>query len=158
MFEITGEHNYYEEAREIKYYIKDNFFFWLPAIILSALSYLFWQSQYSQKQNQELLLKTKAEFQMLKAQVSPHFLFNTLNSFYSQLVLKEDEMADDILVLSDLLRYVITETDKDEAVLSKEIQFIQNYIHLQKNVLKISYIWIFLLKENIQMKEFFRRL
>ncbi|MBB4804154.1 LytS/YehU family sensor histidine kinase [Flavobacterium nitrogenifigens] len=133
MFEITGEHNYYEEAREIKYYIKDNFFFGLPAIILSALSYLFWQSQYSQKQNQELLLENKkAEFQMLKAQVSPHFLFNTLNSFYSQLVLKEDEMADDILVLSDLLRYVITETDKDEAVLSKEIQFIQNYIHLQK--------------------------
>lgn len=133
MFEITGEHNYYEEAREIKYYIKDNFFFGLPAIILSALSYLFWQSQYSQKQNQELLLENKkAEFQMLKAQVSPHFLFNTLNSFYSQLVLKEDEMADDILVLSDLLRYVIAETDKDEAILSKEIQFIQNYIHLQK--------------------------
>ncbi|WP_289665768.1 sensor histidine kinase [Flavobacterium panacagri] len=133
MFKITGEHNYFEETREITYYIKDNFFYGLPAIILSALSYLFWQSQYSQKQNQELLLENKkAEFQMLKAQVSPHFLFNTLNSFYSQLVLKEDEMADDILVLSDLLRYVITETDKDEAVLSKEIQFIQNYIHLQK--------------------------
>ncbi|WP_433765866.1 sensor histidine kinase [Flavobacterium ginsenosidimutans] len=133
MFQITGQHNYFDEAREITYYIKDNFFFGLPAVILSALSYLFWQSQYSQKQNQELLLENKkAEFQMLKAQISPHFLFNTLNSFYSQLVLKEDEMADDILVLSDLLRYVITETDKDEAILSKEIQFIQNYIHLQK--------------------------
>ena len=41
-------------------------------------------------------------------------------------------MASAILVLSDLLRYVITETEKDEAILSKEIQFIQNYIHLQK--------------------------
>ncbi|MFB9079498.1 sensor histidine kinase [Flavobacterium procerum] len=133
MFQITGFHNYFKEAREVSYYIKDNFFFGLPAVIFSALSYLFWQSQYSQKQNQELLLENKkAHFQMLKAQVSPHFLFNTLNSFYSQLVLKEDEMADDILVLSDLLRYVITETDKDEAVLSKEIQFIENYIHLQK--------------------------
>lgn len=133
MFQFTGVHNYFDEAREITYYIKDNFFFGLPAVIFSALSYLFWQSQYSQKQNQELLLENKkAEFQMLKAQVSPHFLFNTLNSFYSQLVIKEDEMASDVLVLSDLLRYVITETDKDEAVLSKELQFIQNYIHLQK--------------------------
>jgi len=133
MFQFTGVHNYFDEAREITYYIKDNFFFGLPAVIFSALSYLFWQSQYSQKQNQELLLENKkAEFQMLKAQVSPHFLFNTLNSFYSQLILKDDKMADDVLVLSDLLRYVITETDKDEAVLSKELQFIQNYIHLQR--------------------------
>lgn len=41
-------------------------------------------------------------------------------------------MASDVLVLSDLLRYVITETEKDEALLSKEIQFVQNYIHLQQ--------------------------
>lgn len=132
-YNITGIHNYYEEAREITYYIKDNFFFGLPAVILSALSFLFWQFQTAQHQNQELLLENKkAEFQMLKAQVSPHFLFNTLNFFYSQLILKDDEMASDVLVLSDLLRYVITETDKEEAMLSKEIQFVENYIHLQK--------------------------
>ena len=133
MFQFTGVHNYSEQSREVIFYIKDNFIFGLPAVIFSALSYLFWEFQYTQKQNQELLLENKkAEFQMLKSQVSPHFLFNTLNSFYSQLILKDDEMASDILVLSDLLRYVITETDKDEAILSKEIQFIQNYIHLQK--------------------------
>lgn len=133
MYNITGMHNYYEEARDITYYIKDNFFFGLPAVILSTLTFLSWQFQTTQRHNQELLLENKkAEFQMLKAQVSPHFLFNTLNSFYSQLILKDDKMAEDILILSDLLRYVITETDKDEAILSKEIQFIQNYIHLQK--------------------------
>jgi two-component system LytT family sensor kinase len=133
VFQITGVHNYTDQSRELTYYVRDNFFFGLPAVILSALSYLFWQFQSTQQQNQELLLENKkAEFQMLKSQVSPHFLFNTLNSFYSQLILKDDEMASDILVLSDLLRYVITETDKDEAILSKEIQFIQNYIHLQK--------------------------
>jgi len=133
VYEITGIHNYGEETREMGYYIRDNFFFGLPAVILSAFSYLFFQSQETQQQNRELLLENKkAEFQMLKSQVSPHFLFNTLNSFYSQLILKDDEMASDILVLSDLLRYVITETEKDEALLSKEIQFIQNYIHMQK--------------------------
>lgn len=133
LFQITGMHNYAEKSREITFYIEDNFFFGIPAVILAAISFLFWQFQETQKQNQKLLLENKkAEFQMLKAQVSPHFLFNTLNSFYSQLILKDDKMADDILVLSDLLRYVITETDKDEALLSKEIQFVQNYIHLQK--------------------------
>ncbi|CAD0005819.1 sensor histidine kinase [Flavobacterium salmonis] len=133
VFELTGIHNYAEKTREVTYYIRDNFFFGLPAIILSALSYLFWQFQNTYKLNQQLILENKkAELQMLKSQVSPHFLFNTLNSFYSQLILKEDEMASDILVLSDLLRYVITETDKEEVLLSKEIQFIENYIHLQK--------------------------
>ncbi|WP_337964640.1 histidine kinase [uncultured Flavobacterium sp.] len=133
IFEITGIHNYAEKSREVAYYIQDNFFFGLPSLALSIMSYLFWQFQESYKQNQELLLENKkAEFQMLKSQVSPHFLFNTLNSFYSQLILKDDEMALDVLVLSDLLRYVITETEKEEVILSKEIQFVQNYIHLQK--------------------------
>ena len=133
VFELTGIHNYAEKTREVTYYIRDNFFFGLPAIILSALSYLFWQFQNTYKLNQQLILENKkAELQMLKSQVSPHFLFNTLNSFYSQLILKDDEMASDILVLSDLLRYVITETDKEEVLLSKEIQFLENYIHLQK--------------------------
>lgn len=133
VFEITGIHNYGEKTRKIGYYIRDNFFFGLPSVILSALNYLFWQFQDANKQNQELLLENKkAQLQMLKSQVSPHFLFNTLNSFYSQLILKDDKMASDILVLSDLLRYVITETEKDEVLLSKEIQFVQNYIHLQQ--------------------------
>jgi two-component system LytT family sensor kinase len=133
IFEITGIHNYAEKTREIGYYIRDNFFFGLPSVILSAFSFLLWQFQETYKQNQQLLLENKkAELQMLKSQVSPHFLFNTLNSFYSQLILKDDEMASDILVLSDLLRYVITETDKDEVLLFKEVQFVQNYIHLQK--------------------------
>lgn len=133
VFEITGIHNYGVETRKIGYYIRDNFFFGLPSVVLSAMSYLFWQFQDAYKQNQELLLENKkAQLQMLKSQVSPHFLFNTLNSFYSQLILKDDKMASDILVLSDLLRYVITETEKDEVLLSKEIQFVQNYIHLQQ--------------------------
>ncbi|WP_428231763.1 sensor histidine kinase [Flavobacterium sp.] len=133
IFQITGIHNYGEESRKMAYYIRDNFFFGLPSVILSVVSYFYWQFQNANKQNQQLVLENKkAQLQMLKSQVSPHFLFNTLNSFYSQLILKDDKMASDILVLSDLLRYVITETEKEEVLLSKEIQFLQNYIHLQQ--------------------------
>lgn len=149
VFELTGIHNYAEKTREMTFYIRDNFFFGLPAVILSTLSYLLWHFQETQQQNQKLLLENKkAEFIMLKSQVSPHFLFNTLNSFYSQLIIKNDEMASDVLVLSDLLRYVITETDKDEAMLSKEIQFIQNYIHLQKKRFEDQLFLDFLVEGN----------
>jgi len=133
VYEITGFHNYFEKSRELGYYLTDNFFFGLPAVILSTATYLIWQFQLFQKQNQQLILENKkAEFQLLKSQVSPHFLFNTLNSFYGDWIEKDAETAADLLKLSDLLRYVITETDKEQVLLSKEIQFIENYIHLQQ--------------------------
>ncbi|WP_370511565.1 sensor histidine kinase [Flavobacterium sp. ZT3R18] len=133
LFEITGIHNYVEKSREIEFYVRDNFFFGLPSVIISTLAYLFWQFQEAEKQNQQLLLENKkAEFQLLKSQVSPHFLFNTLNCFYSDWIEKDVETASDLLILSDLLRYVITETEKELVLVSKEIQFVENYIHLQK--------------------------
>ena len=133
VYEITGFHNYFEQSRQLGYYLKDNFFFGLPAIILSTIAFMTWQFQVFQKQHQQLLLENKkAEFQLLKSQVSPHFLFNTLNSFYSDWIEKDAETAADLLKLSDLLRYVITETDKEQVLLSKEIQFIENYIQLQQ--------------------------
>lgn len=133
VYEITGFHNYSEQSLQLGYYLKDNFFFGLPAVILSTIAYLAWQFQVFQKQNQQLILENKkAEFQLLKSQVSPHFLFNTLNSFYGDWIEKDAETAADLLKLSDLLRYVITETDKEQVLLSKEIQFIENYIQLQQ--------------------------
>jgi len=133
VYEITGNHNYFEQSRQFGYYLKDNFFFGLPSIILSTIAYLTWQFQLFQKQNQQLILENKkAEFQLLKSQVSPHFLFNTLNSFYGDWIEKDAETAADLLKLSDLLRYVITETDKEQVLLLKEIQFIENYIQLQQ--------------------------
>ena len=88
---------------------------------------------------QEFLVKLKkekhiqnehaiAELNLLKSQISPHFLFNTLNSFYGDWIEKDAETAADLLKLSELLRYVITETDKEQVLLLKEIQFIENYI------------------------------
>lgn len=133
LFEITGIHNYVEASRAIGHYIRDNFFFGLPSLVVSTLMYLYWQFQLSQNQNQQLFLENKkAEFQLLKSQVSPHFLFNTLNSFYSDWVEKDPKTASDLMTLSNLLRYLITENDKENVLLSKEIEFVQNYIHLQQ--------------------------
>jgi len=76
--------------------------------------------------------KKEAELDALKGQVNPHFLFNTLNNLYS-LAQKNSEMtAEMILKLSDLMRYVLHETKEDFVELNDEINFIENYVSLQK--------------------------
>ena len=68
----------------------------------------------------------------MKSQISPHFLFNTLNNFYVELYDENPQIANDILRLSQLLRYVTYETADDFVSLKKEIQFIEDYLHFYK--------------------------
>jgi sensor histidine kinase YesM len=72
------------------------------------------------------------ELKVLKAQVNPHFLFNTLNSIYSLSLQKSEHTPEVILKLSNVLRYMIYESNEQRVPLKKEISFIQNYIELQK--------------------------
>lgn len=76
--------------------------------------------------------KKDAELAYLKAQVNPHFLFNTLNSIYSLAYKKSDQAAPAIVKLSGLMRYVITEAQDDKVLLSKELEYVSNYIELQR--------------------------
>lgn len=100
---------------------------------MSTVAFLFWEFHKYQKQNQKLELENKqAALQLLKSQVSPHFLFNILNSFYSEWLVKDEKMANDLLQLSDMLRHIVTENDKENVLLSSELTFIENYIQLQK--------------------------
>jgi LytS/YehU family sensor histidine kinase len=73
-----------------------------------------------------------AELAHLKAQINPHFLFNTLNSIYSLAVEKSDETANAVVRLSGMMRYAISESDKDLVALHKEIKYVEDYIDLQK--------------------------
>lgn len=76
--------------------------------------------------------KLKTEISYLKAQINPHFLFNTLNSLYALALAKSDDAPEAILKLSAMMRYVVTESSKDHVSLDKEIEYIKNYISLQK--------------------------
>jgi len=82
--------------------------------------------------------KITAELSFLKAQLNPHFLFNSLNSIYSLANKKSDYTTDAIITLSELMRYMIYETDKEFVSLQKEIDYIKNYISLQNLRLKDS--------------------
>jgi hypothetical protein len=76
--------------------------------------------------------KLKSELQYLRAQINPHFLFNTLNSIYSLAIEKSDYTADAVVKLSGMMRYVISETDHDFVSLEKEINYLTDYVELQR--------------------------
>lgn len=76
--------------------------------------------------------KLEAELKTLKGQLNPHFLFNSLNNIYSLALIKSDKVPDLILQLSDLMRHIIYESKGKYIALEKEIEFVNNFITLQK--------------------------
>lgn len=77
--------------------------------------------------------KLRSELQVLKGQVHPHFMFNTLNSIYALSLKRPEETSQAILKLSDLMRYVLTESTQQSIELKKEIEILQHYIELEKS-------------------------
>jgi len=98
------------------------------------------------KKQKEFLLaekeKTTAQLQLLKAQIHPHFLFNTLNNIYSFSMMGSAKTPGMIARLSSLLSYVLYDCKNNEVLLTKEIEVMKNYIDLEKerygNKLEIS--------------------
>jgi sensor histidine kinase YesM len=76
--------------------------------------------------------KVNAELQLLKAQVHPHFLFNTLNNIYSFSLESSPKTPQMILKLSSLLSYMLYDCKTNEVLLEKEIEIMKNYIDLEK--------------------------
>ena len=64
--------------------------------------------------------KLDAELSYLKAQINPHFLFNTLNSIYSLAIIKSDDVASSIVKLSNMMRYVLSESSNEFVILHRE--------------------------------------
>ncbi len=87
--------------------------------------------------------KLNAELFYLKAQINPHFLFNTLNSIYALAINKSDETPTAIVKLSGMMRYVLSESDQHFIPLEKEINYVSDFIELQKlrfeNTVMVNY-------------------
>jgi two-component system, LytTR family, sensor kinase len=100
-----------------------------------AMAYFFlkeWaKSELRQTQLQANQLSTEIKF--LKSQINPHFLFNTLNNLFSMAQAKEnDELADGILKLSGMMRYMLYDSNEERVPLGKEIAYLQECITLNK--------------------------
>lgn len=100
-----------------------------------SFAYCFANSWAQNERQKSDLVKEKlsTELAFLKAQVNPHFLFNTLNNLYSMANRPENaELADGIARLSQLMRYMLYESNSDKVLLDKELEYIQSFIEIQK--------------------------
>ncbi|MDQ7947437.1 MAG: histidine kinase [Pedobacter sp.] len=90
-----------------------------------------WFSNESVQRNLEAERKSM-ELQFLKSQLNPHFLFNSLNNIYSLAYQKSDKTADAVLKLSEIMRYMIYESNDSWVSLNKEVEYVQSFVELQK--------------------------
>jgi two-component system, LytTR family, sensor kinase len=74
----------------------------------------------------------ETELNFLKSQIQPHFFFNTLNNLYSLTLKKSDLAPEVVLKLSDLMSYMLYESNAHQTLLTKEINYLQNYIAVEK--------------------------
>jgi len=76
--------------------------------------------------------RLNAELNFLKLQINPHFLFNTLNSIYSQAHFRSEQTEHSILKFSRIMRYVLYDSAAEKISLSQDLEYISNYIDLQQ--------------------------
>ncbi len=119
-------------------------FRWLPGIF-AAIAIKTLKSRAELVRNNEALIRERnvSELSFLKAQMHPHFLFNTLNTLYSDGVVGGDKGQEIILRLSSLLRFVLEECSLPVVSIEKEIRVVEDYLQLEKlrhgNRLRIDY-------------------
>jgi len=101
------------------------------AFVISMAVKIFHESDNNKKLAKALQMeKAQTEIQYLRAQINPHFLFNSLNNIHTLILTDKDQAADYTLLLSELLRYMLYEVKKDKTELENEIQCLQNYFAL----------------------------
>ena len=113
---------------------------WLSAFLGSlaaaafAASFKIYKYYYVKHMRNQQLLKDnmEAQLQLLRAQVHPHFLFNSLNNIYSQTQLESPKGSRMIMGLSDILRYILYEGQKPLVPLKQELTMVREYISLEK--------------------------
>jgi sensor histidine kinase YesM len=100
-------------------------------VILASLSYALINYWLQNEKLKRALLEEKhaTEMAFLKSKISPHFLFNVLNSFYAKsLKYNAPDLADGIAKLAEFMRYMVYETDDDKVSLEKEVHHLKNFI------------------------------
>ncbi|GAB4165277.1 MAG: hypothetical protein Tsb0033_26990 [Winogradskyella sp.] len=132
-FYLTGKHNYYPDRLEPLYYIFDNSYYASKPILFSTILFLYLRNKEDKDKMYRLEIENKKmQIDVLLAQISPHFLFNTLNMIYEDILDKAPKAANNIHKLSEMLHYLTHLMDRNWVYLKEEISFIEAYIKLNK--------------------------
>lgn len=115
--------------------INQNLYF-LSTFLIAGSSTIFsivtdWARQLKDKQDIERQ-SMQSELKFLKSQINPHFLFNTLNNLYALTLKKSEKAPEIVLKLSEMMRYMLYECNEKQVLLSKEINYMKNYMDLEQ--------------------------
>jgi len=124
-FQVT---TFFHDAREVYSLLTGTYFIVFLSVAIKLVE--FWYHEQQRKQS-AIREKIEAELKLLKSQIHPHFLFNTLNNIYSLSLQKSDQAPDAVLKLSELLDYLIYHGESKNVDLKKETDLIRNYIELE---------------------------
>ena len=105
----------------------------LISLVIAGIKYIGEDLPKLLMMNELAKLQLKTELNLLKSQVNPHFLFNTLNNLYGLITQNQNAQASEItLKLGDLMRYLLESSKMERVSLDKEIQFMEDYLALEK--------------------------
>ncbi len=108
------------------------FSFHFPALLMYFLKTNKEQEQEREKIHQLEKEKIATELKYLKAQLNPHFLFNTLNNLYSYVITQSPKAPDMVLQLSEILDYILYRSQHPSVLITEEVHTIENYIALEQ--------------------------
>jgi LytS/YehU family sensor histidine kinase len=131
---LFGFSNYYGEVQLLAY-LRDNVQRGLPMMMVAAAAWGVQDAflQEKRRETQQLIQeKTQAELAFLKTQINPHFLYNTLNYIYSEAYLVSEPLAEAVMRLSDLMRYMLHESPDGKVELRQEVEYLENYLTLHR--------------------------
>lgn len=103
-----------------------------PLIFILSFSVLHYVYKLREKTEDLERINLQSEIKFLRSQVNPHFLFNTLNSLYGLTQERSEKAPEVVLKLSELMSFVLYESDQETIPLSREIKYIRNYIELEE--------------------------
>jgi two-component system, LytTR family, sensor histidine kinase AlgZ len=126
---FTGEARYLYTTRFVVQVITTNLFIVIfLGMIRFAVGWFEFEARQKSVENERLT----AELNFLKAQINPHFLFNTLNNLYYLAYTQSSNTTEVIAKLSQMMRYMIYDSNYPLVPLSKEIEYMENYISLER--------------------------
>ena len=107
---------------------------WVIINMSMAIAVFFIKQALDEKDELRNVQRDNAFFKLryLRAQLNPHFLFNTLNSIYSLSLQKSDRTPEVVIKLADIMRYLVEDCNQAKIPLTKEIEFIENYLEIEK--------------------------
>ncbi|MEO8886081.1 MAG: histidine kinase [Mucilaginibacter sp.] len=126
--------NYKGHIPKWEYYIQNIFYYYFPSYFAYGLMCFFVEAWYKNNRRQQELQKEKliTELAFLRSQINPHFLFNTINDIYTLTYQQSEQAPEALLKLSVILRYMLRDGNEDFMPLSREYEYLENVIALQR--------------------------